>query len=174
MLTLILGSASVVYALPYSDLYDAGGIYMHGGLLGGDAKFWTFDITKDGFNPEAQDITAATITLNFTDSRSWWDWSEFAYLDVGTNNFLWEVDTGDASFQLSSLMTLSDTGKVDASLTAIWGDFKFNFALLTADGTLPDIETSPIPEPAAILLFGTGLTGLAFVARRSRFINRLK
>ena len=174
---LVLGAAGAVHALPYTDTYvvDVEQRYMRGWAF--DEVEWTFDLTQekygpDRFNPATQDVTSASVILNLTDDSRCWDFWEVAYLDVGMNQFVWEVDTGDVSFQVSSIITLSDTGKIDASLRAIWGDFYFNSATLTAEGTLPDVGTSPIPEPAAILLFGTGLIGLTFVTRRGLYFKK--
>lgn len=135
---------------------------------GGDVVTWTFDITDDGFDPLTQDVTSASIRLNLSDD-SGWDFWEFATLNIGTNHFSWEVGDGDAAFRLASLMTLSDTGRVEASLSAVWGDFYFNSATLTAEGTLATGETpppAPVPECASIFLLGAGLVGLTAVTRR--------
>jgi len=172
-LLLVLSMATAVSAIPYTDVYDAGHQYMHGILFNTiDTVNWTFDITDDGFNPDTQDVTSASIKLNLSDDGDFCDFWEIALLNVGTNHFFWEVNTGNATFQMSSLITLSDTGQIDASLSAIWGDFYFNSATLTAEGTLPDVGASPVPEPAAILLFGTGLIGLTFVTRRRLYFNK--
>ncbi len=159
----MVGTAS---AIPYTDTYDADNYYMD--PRGGNSSVsWTFDITDDGFNPVIQDVTSASVALNFQDDGGW-DFWEFAKLDVGTNSFRWEVNTGDVSFAITSLMTLSDTGMVDATLTARWGDFYFNSATLTAEGTDPGASPVPehTPEPGTLLLMGTGLLGLVGYSRK--------
>jgi hypothetical protein len=169
---LFFGTASSVCAIPYTDIYDAEHTYMSGSLLGwvtgaNSSVSWTFDITDDGFDPDTQDITSAMVTLNLQDD-SGFDFWEFSELNVGSNYFYWEVDTGDAIFGINSLMSLSDTGTVVASLTAILGDFYFNSAELEAEGTIAGEQPSstPVPEPTVLLLFGTGLVGLCFFTRR--------
>ncbi len=181
---LIFGMAGIAGAIPYTDTYDAGdpgpdGLYMSSHLFSpDDSVSWTFSIIEDGFNPVTQDVTSASVELNFSDdSNPPWDgvdpwgwWSEVAYLNVGENEFNWEVDDGDIGFTVTSLMTLSDLGVVDATLTATRGDFYFNTATLTAEGTAP--VPAPVPEPAAMLLLGLGLFGLAGYGRKRGFFKK--
>ncbi len=168
-MTLVFGMVGTASAIPYTDTYDAGHIYMRGSLFGSDDSVsWTFDITDNGFNPNTQDVISASVGLNLSDDGC--DFFEFARLNVGDNRFYWEVDNGNISFAITSLMSLSDTGKVAATLTARWGDFYFNSATLSAIGTKPDPSggdvPAPVPEPSTILLMGTGILGLVAYGRK--------
>jgi len=171
---LILSTAGSVYAIPYTDFFDA-----NRNMKMFDVVSWTFDITDglDGFDPEHQDITSASIQLSLSDdgdSDRKWYFQEAAYLNIGSNHFIWEVDTGDITFEMSSLVTLNKYGIVNATLAALWGDFYFDSALLTAEGTVPDGgagTTAPVPECATIFLLGAGLISLATVTRRKLKLN---
>ncbi len=163
-MTLVFGLVGTASAIPYVDTYDAGHYRMD--PYGANSSVsWTFDITDDGFDPVTQDVTSADVVLNFQDDG--FDWYEYADLDVGGNEFNWEVNTGDVSFTVTSLMTLSDIGTVDATLTCTRGDFYFNTATLFAEGTDPvNVGNEPVPEPSTILLMGAGLLGLAGYSRK--------
>ena len=157
-LALVFGVVGAVSAIPYTDVFDANRKLSSGQSIG-----WIFVL--DDFNPETQDVTSASISLKLADdSRS--DFWEFANLSIGVNRFFWEVDTGTTSFNVSSLVSLSETGTVAARLTAILGDFWFKNATLHAEGTDPGVTSAPVPEPATILLLGTGLMGLVVASRK--------
>lgn len=56
-------------------------------------------------------------------------------------------------------------GRIDLTISATNGDFYFDKSTLTVRG---DNGTAPVPEPTTMLLFGTGLAGLAAVGRRRK------
>ncbi len=151
-------NAGVIHTDTYTNA-DADTI-MSGSLFGAkDSVSWQFNILDDGYNPANEEITSATVSLNLADDGGFFDWFEFATLDVGTNVFFWEVDTGTSTFSIDSLMVLSSTGMLDVTLTAISGDFYFNSATLMA-------TAESVSGPATLALLGLGLLSLGAARRR--------
>jgi len=162
VLTLSGMSLASAAAVTYTDIYDANGILLsnYGGT---PSDSWIFDITDDGFDPALEVITLATVSLNLRDDigkkykyDKWW---EFARLSSGNTVIdTWEVDTGTEVIMLTSLIQLNATGMLSMTLEAKKGDFYFDLATL-------DVKASPVPVPAAVWLFGSGLISLAGFAR---------
>ena len=119
----------------------------------GDFATWVFDITDEGFNPAIENIESAEIGLSLTDDEGWLDLFEYALIDIEENLHTWEVDSGEIAFEVQALSGLSEEGKLEITLIALFGDFYFNSATLNAQS--PAI---PTPEPSTIFLLIAGFT----------------
>ena len=81
-------------------------------------------------------------------------------LHMGENSF-----GGDLSSNFLATADLWIDGKINLTISSIVGDFYFDKSTLTVHG---DNGAAPVPEPATMLLFGTGLAGLAAIGRRRK------
>ena len=169
--TALLGPAALAGATTvYTDIYDPEDLLLS--ATGTASTTWTFDIIDNGYQPGFEEVQSAIVTMHLCDDKGQQDYWESAELQVGENVFDWTLTTqgpgpdGDVvSFVLTSLMELSATGRVVATITATYGDFYFNDATLAA--TAEPVAT--VPVPGALLLVGPGLGVLAAIRRKNRF-----
>ena len=119
----------------------------------------------DGSNEEvlfwdfSQTITKITLNMGNSEHPAFAD-SYFEYsLDSGTN---WSTAKTNGS-GLVTLTLLGGTNQIE--FRAAGNDVTDNFYIRSADILTPP---SAIPVPAAVWLFGSGLLGLAGLARRKK------
>lgn len=158
----------------YTDNYNADDITLS--ATGTDSDSWIFDITTDGFDPVTEDVLSATILLEWDedddDDGEYGDDPEehksgtvtLANLTVGTENFSNVLSEVAVTVGLTSIVTLSETGQLSATLSVISGELEFETATLVAITE----EITAVPIPAAAWLFGSGLLGLFGIARRQK------
>ncbi len=86
-----------------------------------------------------------------------------SYYDENLNDpdqfsFTWQLNT-------TSLADLISDGIIDYEISSTLGDFNFSSASLSFD---IHQKLTVVPEPTTMILFGTGIAGLAAVGRRRR------
>lgn len=125
----------------------------------GDYVVWSHNF---GFDPPATDILSGSLTLSLSDDKydPWFAPFEFGF--VLAEDGTWgagEVDTGDYNFNINTSYLLN--GEFTVGLMSLGGDFFIDKSDLTIT-----YETAPVPEPATLLLLGTGLLGVVAVSRK--------
>lgn len=127
---------------------------------------WIFDITDNtGWGTPDQVFTNGTIDLTLEDDGGPGDGTEKASFTFEGGIGLTHANiNGWGDFPVDA-SALSD-GKILATLTVTSGDFYFRGAELFAVSSFTArIPNNSVPEPAAVLLFATGLVGFAGVLR---------
>ena len=126
------------------------------------------DVTS-GFRPVTGDLTGDVLTL---DLDAWTAWYGGVLFNQGTSTRCVEADyvvvfPGDENCSSGDAVTTYDaaTGTYTATWSAVvvGGGFNNNVGTWTIEGTV-----SAVPVPAAVWLFGSGLVGLAGIARRRK------
>ncbi len=83
-----------------------------------------------------------------------------------TYNFSW--DFADIGWTLFGLADINSDGTLNVWIKREKGDFFVDWSTLTAYGDNGD-SSAPVPEPATMLLLGSGLVGLAGFGRKKFF-----
>ncbi len=158
----------------YKEVYIVGSTYAAGlaydavynSLVGKSVIEWTFDdIPTSGWTTLS--IIAEGIDLGEVDLVYFNNMSQ----EIG---LLTQQNLYSPSFKLNpGAGALSGTTNLTESLFTVFANKGTNTVRIVVDpdNWVNEIETStltPIPEPATMLLFGTGLVGLAAIGRRKR------
>lgn len=169
-------AAAIPYTLTDTTTFDSQGtnapedLVAYGGssvsrLEGiGDYVTWQHQYT---FSPPLGTITSAALEIALFDDETDRFWRSNSYelgflYDESGHWAIGEVDTGTYGYNLNGSY-LAD-GSFYVTIASLWGDFSIKSSTLTINYDSAG-SPAPVPEPASLLLLGTGLIGIAALTR---------
>lgn len=173
-LLLMLCSSSVALAIPtvWTDYIDwENNIYLKAAWLF-DGFGYYHDIADSGFNSTwmggDDEISSFQLDISLYDTDKKSETARiFAPLSGGRYNFNLTFATFETS--IDGYIDLMHDGTLNVYIDPKSGDFYADWSRLTVNGDNGDRTPAPVPEPATLMLLGTGLVGIAGVGRKKLF-----
>jgi uncharacterized protein YjgD (DUF1641 family) len=134
---------------------------------GSELAFNTYQTFDDILNANSSSSMFSDINVNapFSTTGITWDGSQFIVMFESDMN-----DIGGSELAFNTYQTFNDILNANSS-SSMFSDINVNAPFSTTGLFIEPAVSTPVPEPATILMLGFGLAGLAGFGRKKLFKN---